>query len=395
MPEPWRMGGETEKSDTPEQRLFTPGPLSVSSRVRAAMNVDLGSRSPQFMTAIAEIRQELLKVGGLAEAEYTVIPVAGSGTTAVEAAFSTAIGKAHDQKALIISNGAYAERMGTICAQAGFRHSVLRFPETQKLSASALREWLSLHGDSISLIAFVHCETSTGVVNPAEEICAAIRDVSKATILVDAMSSFGGHELRARPTVLVTSANKCLQGVPGLGLVIARRDWLEECQGRCRSLSLDLCAQANALDASGQFRFTPPTHACLALREAISELRDEGGIEARASRYRANNQLLRSGMAALGFVELLDAEASADSNIISSFLYPTHPNWDFQHFYEGLASRGFLIYPGKVTKVDSFRVGNIGDLHEEDFQNLLSAIPHVLESMGIPTPICPVQQTKL
>jgi 2-aminoethylphosphonate-pyruvate transaminase len=236
---------------------------------------------------------------------------------------------------------------------------------------------------ALTHVALVHVETTSGVLNPMRAIGEVVRRAGRS-YFVDAMSAFGALPIEfeaAAIDFLAASANKCLEGIPGLAFVIARRTALEAIEGRARTLALDLHAQWRGLEKDGQFRFTPPTHVLMALRQALLELEAEGGVAARGARYRANHERLRRGMEALGFRAYVPSERS--SPIISTFLYPAHPRFDFQDFYRRLSARGFLIYPGKLTQADCFRLGNIGRLFLADMQALLAAIPHVLAEMGV------------
>jgi 2-aminoethylphosphonate-pyruvate transaminase len=169
--------------------------------------------------------------------------------------------------------------------------------------------------------------------------------------------------------------------VPGFSFVIARREALLATDGFARSLSLDLLGQLRGFEANGQFRFTPPTHVVLAFAQALKELDAEGGVGGRAARYRANHETLVAGMRGLGFRALVRPEEQ--SYIITSFLYPEHPRFEFAGFYRRLSDKGMIIYPGKLTQVDSFRIGNIGRLFEADIRALLAAIRETLIEMGI------------
>src|SRR5579859_1009555 len=290
-----------------DKLLFTPGPLTTSLSVKQAMLRDLGSRDAAFINVVREIRAELVRLAGRAEPEFTAVPMQGSGTFAVEAALSSLV--PDDGKLLIVANGAYGRRMAQIASVSRIPHRLVTVPEHRAVVAADLDI-----SAEITHVAVVHSETTTGIVNPIETY-----DVKGRVFIVDAMSSFGGIPMRA-PDVLVSSANKCIEGVPGFGFVVGRRALIEK--GRARSLSLDLAAQLKGLDDNGQFRFTPPTHALLAFHRALQELRDEGGVEARARRYRHNAEILIAGMTRLGFELFLRPENRG--YIITSFRYPTN-----------------------------------------------------------------------
>jgi 2-aminoethylphosphonate-pyruvate transaminase len=361
----------------PDKLLFTPGPLTTSASVKEAMLHDLGSRDAAFIQLVQEVRAELVALAGATMPEWTAVPMQGSGTFAVESVLSSLV--CDDGKLLVVANGAYGRRMAQIAAVQRIPHTLVTVPEASVVTPEIVRGALD---DSITHVAVVHCETTTGIINPVESIGAAID--KKCVLIVDAMSSFGGVPLdvvRARIDCVVSSANKCIEGVPGFGFAIARRALVQAAAGRARTLSLDLAAQCKGLDDNGQFRFTPPTHALLAFRQALRELGDEGGVDGRARRYRANAETLIAGMQRLGFVPFLPSENRGW--IITSFRYPTHPNWSFEQFYARLSDRGFVIYPGKVSDADCFRIGSIGRIAPRDVEALLAAIADVLRESGV------------
>ena len=360
--------------------LFTPGPLTTSRTVKQALLRDLGSRDFEFIETVRQIRQELLGLGQAASPEYEAILMQGSGTFGIEAVFSTITPP--DGKWLIVVNGAYGRRMAHICDVLGIDTAVLAIPENRQPDPAQVEAALSAD-EAISHVAIVHCETTTGIFNPVAEIGAIVAEYGR-TYFIDAMSSFGAVPLNlaeAQVDFLVSSANKCIEGVPGFSFVLARRAALLAAEGSARSVSLDLLAQWRGLEANGQFRFTPPTHALLAFRQALAELAQEGGVNGRAARYRRNYETLLAGMRRLGFREYLRPEDQG--YIITSFHYPDHPNFDFSRFYEVLNRRDFVIYPGKVSDADCFRIGHIGRIFAPDVQALLAAIGDVLAEMGV------------
>lgn len=345
---------------------------------------DLGSREPEFIGSVRSIRDELLAIAGVSrEAGYEAVPVQGSGTFGVESTIGSAIPR--DGKLLAVVNGAYGRRIAQIAERLSIEVTSLEFdefgvPDPRKVEAT-------LEGDpAVTHVAMVHCETTAGVLNPLDEI-AAIVARRGLTLVVDAMSSFGGVplDLAATPIdFLVSSANKCIEGVPGFSFVIARREKLESCRHHARSVSLDLHAQWKGLEESGQFRFTPPTHALLAFRQALLELREEGGVAARNRRYRENSDTLIRGMEAMGFRCLVPGEWR--SPVITSFAEPDDPAFRFDEFYERLARRELIIYPGKVSRAASFRIGTIGRIDTRDIGRLLEAVAEVLGEMKVVLP---------
>lgn len=367
-----------------DKALFTPGPLTTSRTVKQAMLRDLGSRDQAFIEIVREIRQGLLEAAGVDGEQFAAIPMQGSGTFSVEAVFSTAVQPGG--KVLLVINGAYGERMAKMCQVLHIDTIPLNFSENACPEVSQVVAALQKDRD-IAMVATVHCETTTGIINPIEAIGEAAH-AAGARYFVDAMSSFGAVPLdleSAHVDYLVSSANKCIEGVPGFGFTIARREALLETAGWARSLSLDLLAQWKGLESNGQFRFTPPTHALLAFHQALEELVEEGGVAGRASRYRANYETLIAGMADLGFEPYLPPDLQG--YIITSYLYPAHENWDFETFYRLLNDRDLVIYPGKVSNADCFRIGNIGRIFPSDVKVLLSAIRDVLVEMNITLPV--------
>ncbi|HOZ48247.1 MAG TPA: 2-aminoethylphosphonate--pyruvate transaminase [Candidatus Hydrogenedentes bacterium] len=366
--------------DWRDKPLYTPGPLTTSRTVKQAMLRDLGSRDYAFIRAIREIREKLLEMAGVAGGAFEAVPVQGSGTFAIESVLTSTVPK--DGKALIIINGAYGHRMVKICKVAGIAVSAIETPEDQYPVVAEIERALA-QDPAITNVAVVHCETTTGIVNPIDVIGACAKKAGKV-FFVDAMSSFGAVPIDFEACgidFLVSSANKCVEGVPGFGFVIARRDALLATEGYARSLSLDLLSQWRGLESNGQFRFTPPTHVLLAFRQALAELEAEGGVKGRAARYAANYQCVVEGMRAMGFVEYLPPERQG--YIITSFRYPEHPNFSFDEFYKRLNDKGYVIYPGKVSNADCFRIGNIGRLFESDMRDLLRAIRETLAEMQI------------
>ncbi|WP_279450997.1 2-aminoethylphosphonate--pyruvate transaminase [Aeromonas dhakensis] len=355
--------------------LLTPGPLSTTATVRAAMLQDSCTWDADYNQGVVEpIRRELVRLatGPEYESDYSAVLLQGSGSYVVESVLGSAIGA--DECLLIINNGAYGARMGEMARCLGLRHHELDCGETTRPEPTAIEAILVRHPE-ITHLAMVHCETTTGMLNPLEEV-AALCQRRGIRLIVDAMSSFGGIPIdmgRLGLEFLISSANKCIQGVPGFGFVIARRAALTACAGRARSVSLDLHAQWQTMEQQGgKWRFTSPTHTVLAFAQALRELEEEGGIVARHQRYSENQRTLVAGMAALGFAPLLPEEWQ--SPIITAFYSPAHPDYRFADFYQRLKGQGFVIYPGKVSQADCFRIGNIGDVTPERVRSLLAAM---------------------
>jgi 2-aminoethylphosphonate-pyruvate transaminase len=375
-----------------QKLLFTPGPLTTSETVKRAMLRDLGSRDTEFLEVVRKIRHRLLELGQVADSDYTAVLMQGSGTFAIESVISSVVPR--NGKLLVLINGAYGHRMAKIAMTLGIVTETIIFPESLPVDPIALREVLSRDA-AITHVGVVHCETTTGILNPVAEIGRIVKEYGRAFV-VDAMSSYGGIPLDVAASgidFLVSSANKCIQGVPGIGFVLARRVIIASAEGRARSLSLDLVAQWKGLESDGQFRFTPPTHVILAFWQALEELEAEGGIPGRSARYAANHQALLAGLTALGFDAYLAPEHQ--SCIISSFRYPTHPNFDFRQFYQRLSDQGLVIYPGKVSDANCFRIGTIGNLFPDDIRSLLAAIRRTLEAMQIDSPRATTANVKI
>jgi len=365
----------------PDKKLFTPGPLLCSAGIKQAMQRDLGSRDLEFIEAVKFVRSGLLKVAGVTPEEWTVVPMQGSGTFSVEAVFQTAVPK--NGKVLIMANGAYGSRMKKICETVGIECDFHLSSEAAPVPLETFEKFLKKK--KYDLVATVHCETSSGVMNDVEAMSQTAKSIQPSTrFFVDAMSSFGAVPLSlTNVDYLVSSANKCLEGVPGFGYAICRKSALAECKGNSRSLSLDLFDQHDNLEKSGQFRFTPPTHTILAFKQALEEFWQEGGVAGRASRYQANRAILKAGLTEMGFRQLVPNEHAG--YIITTYLCPPHPNFDFKMFYQKLSDKDQVIYPGKVG--DSFRIGNIGHLFPKDLEHLMTCIKQVLSDMKVPLPI--------
>jgi 2-aminoethylphosphonate-pyruvate transaminase len=359
-------------------KLLTPGPLTTTSTVKEEMLFDRCTWDNDYKVITQKIRSQLLEFAGAKKEEYTVVLMQGSGTFAVESVMTTAI--TNDDKALIITNGAYGERIVKMAKCLGLKFREYSVEYNEYPNEAEVRGILE-EGQEITHMIMVHCETTTGILNPIEMVSKLSKDFGK-TLIIDAMSSFGGMEINV-PSLgidyLISSANKCIQGVPGFGFVIANLEKLLACEGNSRSLSLDLYDQWKEMDKDGKWRYTSPTHVVAAFSKAIDELIEEGGIPARHSRYQNNNRILRERLASMGIHAYITAEKQ--SPIITTFLFPNEP-FNFEDFYSFVKERGYVIYPGKLTDADTFRIGNIGEIYEEDIQELCNIIE---EYMGVLT----------
>ncbi|WXL24949.1 2-aminoethylphosphonate--pyruvate transaminase [Ectopseudomonas mendocina] len=363
-----------------EPFLLTPGPLTTSLETKQAMLRDWGSWDADFNKATAEIRQQLVQMAGVNDDSYTCVPLQGSGTFSVEAALATAI--ARDGKALLLMNGAYGKRAAQTLDYLNRQYIFLDKGDYLPPQPDEVAEILDKNPD-ITDVFLVHCETSSGILNPLKAIADVVKSRGKG-LIVDAMSSFGAVPVTVDEVpfdVLVSSANKCIEGIPGFGFVIIRRSLLEQAQGRAHSLSLDLLEQWRYMERTGQWRFTPPTHSVVAFHKALEQHAAEGGVAGRHARYSNNRDTLVAGMRAMGFETLL--EDAWLSPIITTFFCPAHPNFQFKRFYDELKARNFIIYPGKLTIAESFRIGCIGQIDEAIVNQLLNAIKQSLHVMGV------------
>jgi len=359
--------------------LLTPGPLTTSDKTRAAMLRDWGSWDSDFNQITARIRQQVLRIVH-GEASHECVPLQGSGTFSVEAAIGTIVPR--DGHVLVPNNGAYCQRIARICKVLGRRVTTIDYREDQQVLAADVDRALAAD-PSITHVALVHCETGTGVLNPLHDIALVVEKHGRG-LIVDAMSSFGAIDIDARKTpfdAVVAASGKCLEGVPGMGFVIVRRSTLERCEGNSHSLAMDLYDQWAYMGKTTQWRFTPPTHVVAALDEAITQYVEEGGLEARGGRYARNCKALIEGMAALGFRSYLDPAIQAP--IIVTFHAPDDPKYDFKTFYQEVKKRGYILYPGKLTQVETFRVGCMGHFGEAGIPGAVAAVADTLEAMGI------------
>lgn len=363
----------------PEPILLTPGPLTTTRVTKEAMQVDWGSWDDAFNALTASVCADLAAIAN-AGASHVCVPLQGSGTFAVEAALGTLVPR--HGKVLVPNNGAYCQRIVRILGYLGRPAVVLDFRDDEP--ADPVRIDAALAADpAITHVAQVHCETGTGILNPLPEIALVVAGRGRR-LIVDAMSSFGVIPVDARKMpfhALIAASGKCLEGVPGMGFVIADREALAASEGNCHSLAMDLYNQWVYMQKTGQWRFTPPTHVVAALRAAIDQYKAEGGQPGRLARYAENCATLVGGLRALGFGTFLDDKVQAP--IIVTFHAPPDPAYDFAEFYRRVRERGFILYPGKLTTVDTFRVGCIGAIGAAEMRRAVDAIGAVLGEMGI------------
>ena len=368
------------KPELGEPYLLTPGPLTTSIEVKRAMLRDWGSWDEDFRALTADLRRRLLALLGDGADAYECIPMQGSGTFGVEAMLGTFLPR--DGKILVLSNGAYGARAAETVRYLG-----------RELTVIDKGDYLPSRGEEVSAaiatdpaithVLAIHCETSSGILNPLAEIAAATAAAGRK-LLIDSMSAFGAIALQPSEIpfeAMVSSANKCIEGVPGFGFVLARRDVLEASRGNAHSLSLDLHAQWAAMEKTGQWRYTPPTHVVAAFIEALRIHQAEGGVAARGARYAANRDILVAGMQDIGFETLLDDRWL--SPIIVTFFSPADPAFDFARFYELMKRQGYIIYPGKLTVAESFRIGCIGRMDGAVMEGVIAAAAAALAELGV------------
>jgi 2-aminoethylphosphonate-pyruvate transaminase len=359
--------------------LLTPGPLTTSLTVKQAMLHDWGSRDRNFVAINARMRERLVAMIGGA-GTFACVPMQGPGTFAVEAMVNSFVPP--EGKLLVLVNGAYGRRIVRMCGYSKRAVDRIDWADDQPVDPARVAKALA-DDATITHVAIVHCETTSGILNPVPEVARVVAAAGRK-LLIDAMSAFGAIELDSRAVpfqAVAASANKCIEGVPGISFVLARVDDLKQSEGRAPCLSLDLYDQWQALEQTGQYRFTPPIHCIVAFDQALTEHEAEGGVAGRGGRYRRNWKTLIDGMRALGFETLLPEHLQAP--IIVTFRMPADPRFHFQTFYDKLKDRGYIIYPGKLTVADSFRIGCIGRLDESHMKGALGVIRAAMAEMGV------------
>ena len=362
-----------------EAILLTPGPLTTTLRTKVAMLRDWGSWDSDFIAVTARVRRALLDIIS-GHDTHAVVPLQGSGTFSVEAAVATVVPR--QGHVLVLDNGAYCKRAAKLTGLMGRKTTVVAFDESEAVSPQALDEMLTADS-SITHVVMIHCETGAGVHNPLQGVADVCARHGRG-LIVDAMSSFAALEIDARKVrfdALIAASGKCLEGVPGMGFVFLRKDILASCAGNSQSLAMDLHDQYVYMEKTGQWRFTPPTHVLVALDEAIAQFQEEGGQSARLARYEKNYRTLVQGMAELGFKPYLDPAIQAP--IIVTFHAPADARYDFRRFYEAAKANGFILYPGKLTQIETFRVGCIGAIDSVQMQQAVHAVALALKALGI------------
>lgn len=362
---------------TSEPYLLTPGPLTTSLRTKESMLRDWGSWDVDFNNITGRVRERLLQIV-YGTGTHECVPMQGSGTFSVEAAIGTLVPRTGH--VLVPQNGAYCQRIARICRVLGRKLTTIDYAEDTQIAARDIERALAAD-PSITHLALVHCETSTGILNPLQEIAAVVARHGRG-LIVDAMSSFGALEIDARTTpfdAVVAASGKCLEGPPGMGFVIVRRDALGRCEGNCHSLALDLYDQWVYMQKTTQWRYTPPTHVVAAFDSAITQYLEEGGRAARYARYADNCRTLIDGLSRLGLRSFLPAAIQAP--IIVTFYAPDSPRYAFKTFYNAVKAQGYVLYPGKLTTLETFRVGCMGQLGERGIAGAVEAVGRVLAEM--------------
>ncbi len=361
-----------------DKKLLTPGPLTTSMSTKEAMLHDWGSRDTKFIDLNASIRDSLVRlIDG--ENKYQCVPMQGSGTFAVESMVSSLTQK--DSKILILINGAYGQRMKKMCTYLGRDFIEYEVAEHEVHDINKIEELID--SNDLTHVFTVYCETTSGILNPIEDI-AKLVEMKKLSLFIDAMSAFGALPLSSKTIAfdaVAASSNKCLEGVPGVGFILVKNEVIQNAKGNSHSLSLDLYDQWQAMEKNKQWRFTPPTHVLAAFNQAIQEHKKQGGVEGRGKKYKKNCEIICNGMKDLGFEQLLPDNLQAP--IIITFKQPNDPKFNFEKFYNALSEKNFLIYPGKLTVAETFRIGCIGNLDEQDMRDTIKAVKEVVTELKI------------
>ncbi|MES2102467.1 MAG: 2-aminoethylphosphonate--pyruvate transaminase [Pseudomonadota bacterium] len=359
--------------------LLTPGPLTTSPQTKNAMLRDWGSWDASFNTVTAKVRKQLLDIISGQET-HVCVPMQGSGTFSVEAAVNTLVPR--NGHMLVLINGAYGKRLARLVEMMGRKVTVFETADDVPTTAQDVDRLLA--GDkSITHVGLIHCETSTGILNPLADIAEVVAHHRRG-LIIDAMSSFGALEINAQKIpfdAVIAASGKCIEGPPGMGFVLARKEVLEKCAGNSQSLSLDLHDQWVYMEKTTQWRFTPPTHIVVAFHEALNQFFAEGGQPARLARYTKNYETLMAGMAELGLKPFLKPEIQTP--IIVTVHAPADAKYSFKDFYERVRDKGFILYPGKLTQAETFRVGCIGAIGQAEMRMAVHAMGDALQEMGI------------
>ena len=360
-------------------KLLTPGPLTTTDSVKEQMLFDHCTWDEDYKKITRDITDKLLNLAKVNKDNYVCTLMQGSGTFGVESVLSSSIGE--NDKLLILANGAYGERMADIAEHNRINYVIYTEDYNKRHDINKIKDMLKNDKD-ITHVSIVHSETTSGILNDIEEVGKTVKEYNKIFI-VDAMSSFGGIDIPVENydiDFIISSANKCIQGVPGFSFIIAKKEEILKCKNKARSLSLDLYSQWETMNKDGKWRFTSPTHTVLAFNKALDELNEEGGVDKRYEKYYNNNRLLIDKMKELGFDTYVDNKYQ--SPIITSFIYPKNANYTFEEMYDFIKQRGYAIYPGKIENINSFRIGNIGEIYKEDIIKLCAIIEEFLKGVN-------------
>jgi len=363
--------------------LLTPGPLTTTLATKAAMLRDWGSWDASFNAVTARVRERLTAIINGRET-HVCVPMQGSGTFSAAGSVNTLVPR--DGHVLVLINGAYGKRLARLTEMMGRKLSVFETADDVPTTAADVARLLDADA-SITHVGLIHCETSTGILNPLPEIADVVAKRGRS-LIVDAMSSFGAIPIDAKKIpfdALIAASGKCIEGPPGMGFVFVRKSVLEQCAGRSTSLALDLYDQWTYMERTTQWRYTPPTHVVVAVDAALEQYIAAGGQPARYRRYAANCETLISGMTEMGFKVFLDPRIQAP--IIVTFHAPADPKYAFKPFYDEVRNRGFILYPGKLTQLETFRVGCIGAIGPEEMRQAVNAVRDSLRALGISTGI--------
>jgi 2-aminoethylphosphonate-pyruvate transaminase len=360
--------------------LLNPGPANTTQAVKQALVCeDICPRETVFGDVMGRVADRLARIADPSGKSVTVL-FGGSGTAGVEAAIASAVPK--DGRLLVLDNGAYGARMTDIAKAYGMPHESMVFGVGARIDIEQVKARLE-RGD-ITQVAVVHHETTTGMLNPVEKI-GALCKIRKVELIVDAMSSFAGIPFTMESLgadFVVSSSNKCIQGMAGLAFVIGKKERIESMRHVAgRSLYLSVGDQYRFFRDAHQMRFTPPVQLLYALERAIDELDAEGGVEARRKRYDACYEVLDRGVRAIGFERLMPDEDQ--SRILTAYVEPNDPKYSYDRMHDLLFERGFTIYPGKGAKVGTFRLANMGDITPDDMERFVAALRETVAAMDL------------
>ncbi len=361
--------------------LLNPGPSTTTDTVKEALIVpDICPREKEFGAIMQDIRENLVKIVGGGD-NYTSVLFGGSGTAAMEATICSVISPI--KKILIINNGAYGTRMIEIAKTYNIPFIELKFDESQKIDSDRIKQVLEWD-KHIGYVAVVHHETTTGILNPIEEIGKLAKE-NNCVFIVDTISSFAGVPFGIKECnidFMISTSNKCIQGMAGVAFVICKKSELEKIKEYTpKSFYLDLYTQYKYLEETGQTRFTPPVQVIYALKQAIKEFFDEG-VGNRYNRYKRNYLVLTKGLSKMGFKFLLKDDVE-HSQLLTTVFEPDDSNFSFDVLHDKLYEKGFTIYPGKLSNKNTFRIAVMGAIDHKDIEKFLSVLRDVLKEMSV------------